>query len=226
MLLSVVFGMRLEPIVLLLLETFMCDAKKWRTSRTSFSAARTGTRNVAKLSYRRMMHTPWRDKLHGLLEGSYMRHGYRPFSRMNRRCLPCRRWYHLDGWFRKTQQRPAASLLWGRRIPKGLNKDLDKRALNAYFPGQRIRWMNAHQTQGAVNRGTIVAVALHGNGQADSHADQRTAAHGPLEPDATWTRWADFANKVYHFLRFVGPQLRERPEAEPKVTGHARRGGT
>eukprot|EP00971_Amphidinium_carterae_P206189 4091751-Amphidinium_carterae.1 len=28
---------------------------------------------------------------------------------------------------------------------------------------------------------------------------------------------ADFANKVFHFWRLVGPRLRERPEEEPRV---------
>eukprot|EP00971_Amphidinium_carterae_P228177 4526207-Amphidinium_carterae.1 len=55
------------------------------------------------------------------------------------------------------------------------------------------------------------------NGQADSLANEGTAAHGPLEPDATWLRWTDFANKVFHFWRLVGPRLRERPDEEPRI---------
>eukprot|EP00971_Amphidinium_carterae_P061504 1217423-Amphidinium_carterae.1 len=56
----------------------------------------------------------------------------------------------------------------------------------------------------------FAAADHHGNGQADELANQGTAAHGPLDPHATWTRLADFANKVYHFSnwRLVGPQLR------------------
>eukprot|EP00971_Amphidinium_carterae_P190133 3773974-Amphidinium_carterae.1 len=57
-------------------------------------------------------------------------------------------------------------------------------------------------------------------GQADLRANQgtvRTAAHGMLAPDATWTNWADFANKVYHYWGIVGPQLRLRPDSEPCV---------
>eukprot|EP00971_Amphidinium_carterae_P116143 2301005-Amphidinium_carterae.3 len=57
-----------------------------------------------------------------------------------------------------------------------------------------------------VDSGRIAADDLHGNGQADALANQGTEAHGPTEPDATWTHWADFANK-----------LRERPEDEPQV---------
>eukprot|EP00971_Amphidinium_carterae_P003232 63736-Amphidinium_carterae.1 len=63
----------------------------------------------------------------------------------------------------------------------------------------------------------VTAANHHGKGQADELANQGTAAHGPLDLDATWTRWADFANKVYHFWRLVGPQLRERPDTEPRV---------
>eukprot|EP00971_Amphidinium_carterae_P325884 6456414-Amphidinium_carterae.1 len=38
-----------------------------------------------------------------------------------------------------------------------------------------------------------------------------------LAPDATWDNWADFANKVFHFWRLVGPQLRGRPDSVPWV---------
>eukprot|EP00971_Amphidinium_carterae_P145912 2892046-Amphidinium_carterae.3 len=55
------------------------------------------------------------------------------------------------------------------------------------------------------------------NQQADVLANQGTAQHDPLDPDATWLTWADFATKVYHFWRLVGPQLRERPEEEPRA---------
>eukprot|EP00971_Amphidinium_carterae_P202484 4017731-Amphidinium_carterae.1 len=41
--------------------------------------------------------------------------------------------------------------------------------------------------------------------------------HGPLEPDPVWLSWQDFAMKVYHFWRLVGPQLRDRPEEQPRV---------
>eukprot|EP00971_Amphidinium_carterae_P316617 6293720-Amphidinium_carterae.4 len=44
---------------------------------------------------------------------------------------------------------------------------------------------------------------------------QGTAQHGPLEPDLVWLTWRDFAMKVYHFWRLVGPQLRERPKEQP-----------
>eukprot|EP00971_Amphidinium_carterae_P078713 1557235-Amphidinium_carterae.1 len=63
----------------------------------------------------------------------------------------------------------------------------------------------------------MVSAELRGNGQADELANQGTDAHGPLDPDATWTRWADFAYEVYHFWRMVGPQFRERLETEPRV---------
>eukprot|EP00971_Amphidinium_carterae_P014375 283912-Amphidinium_carterae.1 len=69
--------------------------------------------------------------------------------------------------------------------------------------------------QAVVYRGTVTAADHHGNGQADVLANHCTAAHGSLDPNATWTSWADFANKVHHFWRLVGPQLWMRPDSEP-----------
>eukprot|EP00971_Amphidinium_carterae_P188075 3733067-Amphidinium_carterae.1 len=65
--------------------------------------------------------------------------------------------------------------------------------------------------------GSVTAANLHGNGQADLVANLGTDACGPLAPDASWTSWADFANKVYDFWRIVGRQLRARPDSEPRV---------
>eukprot|EP00971_Amphidinium_carterae_P013871 273298-Amphidinium_carterae.1 len=104
------------------------------------------------------------------------------------------------------------ALQTGRRQPKGRNRDLERRVKNALLPGQRIRWIKAHLKQADVDNGRITAEDLQGNGQADILANEGTAAHGNIDPD-----WADFANKVFHFWRLVGPQLRERPEAEPRV---------
>eukprot|EP00971_Amphidinium_carterae_P002796 55086-Amphidinium_carterae.2 len=77
--------------------------------------------------------------------------------------------------------------------------------------------MKAHLRQTDVVAGRITADDFHDNGQADQLAKKGTAQQGPLEPDATWLAWADFATKVYHFWRLVGPQLRERPEEEPRA---------
>eukprot|EP00971_Amphidinium_carterae_P139426 2762960-Amphidinium_carterae.1 len=55
------------------------------------------------------------------------------------------------------------------------------------------------------------------SGQADFLANQGTDPHGPLEPDLVWLYWQDFAMKVYHFWRLVGPQLRDRPEEQPRI---------
>eukprot|EP00971_Amphidinium_carterae_P143710 2847521-Amphidinium_carterae.1 len=41
---------------------------------------------------------------------------------------------------------------------------------------------------------SLVTDDLHGNSQADILANEGTAAHGDLEPEATWLQWADFAN--------------------------------
>eukprot|EP00971_Amphidinium_carterae_P340205 6478411-Amphidinium_carterae.2 len=66
-----------------------------------------------------------------------------------------------------------------------------------------MRWMKAHLKLASVESGRITAEDVHGNGQADVLANQRTVDHGPLEPDAPWNGWADFANKVCHFCRLV-----------------------
>eukprot|EP00971_Amphidinium_carterae_P044488 874893-Amphidinium_carterae.3 len=101
--------------------------------------------------------------------------------------------------------------------PKGRIRDLEKRALHALLPGQCIRWMKAHLQQTDVDSGRVTADDCHGNGQADVLANQGTAQHGLLDPDVTWHHWADFVNKVHHFWRLVGPQLRERPDDEPRT---------
>eukprot|EP00971_Amphidinium_carterae_P304352 6048193-Amphidinium_carterae.1 len=79
------------------------------------------------------------------------------------------------------------------------------------LPGQRIRWMEAHLKPADVDSGRVTADDFQGNQQADLLANQGTAQHGPLEPDPVWPTWQDFAMKVYHFWRLVGPQLRNRP---------------
>eukprot|EP00971_Amphidinium_carterae_P291909 5794434-Amphidinium_carterae.1 len=72
--------------------------------------------------------------------------------------------------------------------------------------------MKAYRT---VDRG--IAMMIGGGNQV--LANQGQAARGPLDPDATWTSWANFANKVYHFWRLVGPQLWEsRQRASSQVT--------
>eukprot|EP00971_Amphidinium_carterae_P193672 3842890-Amphidinium_carterae.1 len=77
--------------------------------------------------------------------------------------------------------------------------------------------MKAHLKQADVDSGRIAAEDFQGNQQADLFANQGTALHGPLEPDPVWLAWQDFAMKVYHFWRLVGPQLCERPEEQPRV---------
>eukprot|EP00971_Amphidinium_carterae_P041829 821958-Amphidinium_carterae.1 len=94
------------------------------------------------------------------------------------------------------------TLQTGRRQPTGRNRDLEQQA---------------HLKQADVDIGRITADDLHGNGQADILANEGTAAHGDLEPEDTWLRWADFANEVFHFWRLVGPHLREKPDEEPRV---------
>eukprot|EP00971_Amphidinium_carterae_P008422 166127-Amphidinium_carterae.3 len=64
-----------------------------------------------------------------------------------------------------------------------------KRTQLALLAGQKIRWRKAHQTQTAVDSGMDTATDLYCNGQADELANQGTAVHGLLEPDATWISW-------------------------------------
>eukprot|EP00971_Amphidinium_carterae_P106430 2108194-Amphidinium_carterae.2 len=61
--------------------------------------------------------------------------------------------------------------------------------------------MKAHLKQADVDSGRITAEDFQGNQQADVLANQGTAQHGPLDADATWLTWADFAMNVYHFWR-------------------------
>eukprot|EP00971_Amphidinium_carterae_P105755 2094397-Amphidinium_carterae.1 len=61
------------------------------------------------------------------------------------------------------------------------------------------------------------SAALEGLSKRSSKPDGEPRKGGPLEPDAHWLSWADFANKVYHIWRLDGPQLRERPEDERRV---------
>eukprot|EP00971_Amphidinium_carterae_P178714 3545130-Amphidinium_carterae.2 len=80
-------------------------------------------------------------------------------------------------------------------MPKGRNRDLELRAMQALLPGQRIRWMKAHLNQADVDSGRVTAEDFQGNQQADLLANQGTALHGPLEPDPFWLTWQDFANE-------------------------------
>eukprot|EP00971_Amphidinium_carterae_P013828 272439-Amphidinium_carterae.1 len=77
--------------------------------------------------------------------------------------------------------------------------------------------MRAHLKKADVDAGRITADDFQGNQQADVLANQGTAQHGPLDPDPIWLAWEAFAMKVYHLWRLVGPQLRERPEEQPRA---------
>eukprot|EP00971_Amphidinium_carterae_P056105 1106442-Amphidinium_carterae.1 len=59
------------------------------------------------------------------------------------------------------------ALQTGHRHPKGRNRDLEKRVLQALLPGQKIRWMKAHLRQPDVDHGRVTADDLYGNGHAD-----------------------------------------------------------
>eukprot|EP00971_Amphidinium_carterae_P347876 6490112-Amphidinium_carterae.1 len=109
------------------------------------------------------------------------------------------------------------ALQTGRRQPKGRNRDLKQRVLNALLPGQRISWIKAHLKQADVDIGRITTDDLHGNDQADLLANEGTAAHGDFDSEGAWLRLADFANNVFHFgvwldLVFVIDQMKN-PES-------------
>eukprot|EP00971_Amphidinium_carterae_P172100 3412156-Amphidinium_carterae.4 len=70
------------------------------------------------------------------------------------------------------------ALQTGRRQPKGGTETSSNECKMPSFQG-----------------GAITADDLHGNGQADILANEGTAAHGNLDPEGPWLRWADFANK-------------------------------
>eukprot|EP00971_Amphidinium_carterae_P090332 1788686-Amphidinium_carterae.4 len=83
-------------------------------------------------------------------------------------------------------------------------RGLSRQSMQALQTGRRQPYaLLPGQKQTDVDNGKITAEDLHGNGQADQLANEGTAAHGPLEPDATWLKWTDFANKVYHVWRLV-----------------------
>eukprot|EP00971_Amphidinium_carterae_P348996 6490784-Amphidinium_carterae.2 len=109
------------------------------------------------------------------------------------------------------------ALQQGKHTPNGRHRDLELRVLQALLPGQRISWMKAHLKQTDVDSGRATVDDYQGNQQADLLANQGTEQHGPLEPDPVSLSWQDFAMKVYHIWRLVGPQLRDRPKEQPRV---------
>eukprot|EP00971_Amphidinium_carterae_P320844 6377770-Amphidinium_carterae.1 len=58
---------------------------------------------------------------------------------------------------------------------------------------------------------------FQGNLEADEVANLGTAAHALHEPTAEYLRWEIAAKAVRNFWILVGPKLRERPEAWPRV---------
>eukprot|EP00971_Amphidinium_carterae_P224845 4460539-Amphidinium_carterae.1 len=73
-----------------------------------------------------------------------------------------------------------------------------------------------HLTRAAVEQ-VVSAEEVLGTGQADRPTNLGTAEHAPLEPATSWTYWADFGTKVFHFWRLVRPLLRECPKSELRV---------
>eukprot|EP00971_Amphidinium_carterae_P080438 1591696-Amphidinium_carterae.2 len=58
---------------------------------------------------------------------------------------------------------------------------------------------------------------LQGNRMADIAAKNGSCVHVPFEPSEEWKHWGIVCQAVRHFLFFVGPKLRTRPENWPRV---------
>eukprot|EP00971_Amphidinium_carterae_P265628 5269884-Amphidinium_carterae.1 len=102
--------------------------------------------------------------------------------------------------------------------PLADNQKADTGTLRRELPFRfQIRWMKAHLFRAAAEQGQVREKDFHGKGQADRLANLDTAEHAPLESTTSWVYWADFANKVFHFWRLVGPLLRERLDTAPRV---------
>eukprot|EP00971_Amphidinium_carterae_P237734 4719659-Amphidinium_carterae.1 len=102
-------------------------------------------------------------------------------------------------------------------MPKGRHRDLEERARRALTEDCRLQWVKAHQTREVVEEGRITLEDFQGNLEADEMANLGAAAHALHEPTAEYLRWEIAANAVRNFWILVGPKLRERPEAWPRV---------
>eukprot|EP00971_Amphidinium_carterae_P018559 366203-Amphidinium_carterae.1 len=106
-------------------------------------------------------------------------------------------------------------------LPKGRHRDLEERARRALPQACQLHWVKAHQTRQAVDEGRITLEDFQGNLEADEVANLGAAAHAVHEPTAEYLRWELVAKAVRHFWLMVGPKLRERPEAWPRMRLHA-----
>eukprot|EP00971_Amphidinium_carterae_P141522 2804237-Amphidinium_carterae.1 len=79
---------------------------------------------------------------------------------------------------------------------KGRHRDLEERTGRALTPETQLHWIKAHQKEGCA------------------------AEHVPHEPTADWLHWELVAKSVRHVRLLVGPKLRERPEAWPRLCRH------
>eukprot|EP00971_Amphidinium_carterae_P134445 2664337-Amphidinium_carterae.1 len=78
--------------------------------------------------------------------------------------------------------------------------------------------MKHHQKQEAVDRGMATTDDLHGNGQADALGNQGPA-HGPVDPDATLTRWANLRTRCATSGALWARTLPAEPPAEEADVG-------
>eukprot|EP00971_Amphidinium_carterae_P027167 535336-Amphidinium_carterae.2 len=97
------------------------------------------------------------------------------------------------------------------------HRDLEERARRAVPQACQLHWVKAHQTRQAVDERRITLEDFQGNLEADEVANLGAAAHAAHEPTAEYLHWAVVAQAVWNFWFLVGPKLRERPEAWPRV---------
>eukprot|EP00971_Amphidinium_carterae_P029605 582314-Amphidinium_carterae.2 len=81
----------------------------------------------------------------------------------------------------------------------------------------QLHWVKARQTRKAVDEGRITLADFQGNQEANEVANLGTVAHAEHEPTAEYLRWEVLAQAVRTFWLMVGPKLRDRPEAWPRV---------
>eukprot|EP00971_Amphidinium_carterae_P228554 4533254-Amphidinium_carterae.2 len=105
----------------------------------------------------------------------------------------------------------------GRRLPKGQHRDLEERARRALPQACQLQWLKPHQTRDAVDEGRITLEDFQGNLEADEVANLGAVAHAAHEPTAEYLQWETVAKAVCNFWLLVGPKLRARPEAWPRV---------
>eukprot|EP00971_Amphidinium_carterae_P010932 215807-Amphidinium_carterae.2 len=105
----------------------------------------------------------------------------------------------------------------GRQRPKGRHRDLERRAVAAFWAGLQIVWMRAHQSDKDAEEGRVQHSDLQGNRTADVAANNGTREHVPCEPSEEWKQWGSVCQAARNVWLSVGSKLRNRPERWPRV---------